>query len=177
MKGEKRETKICKYCKTEIPTGAKVCPNCRKKQGGKLKWIFLAIIVICIAATAMGGGEDGGNGKARTVSEKKKITYKKYHVNEMVKDLEENAANASDKYKGKYLQITGKLENIDSDMAYITLGSNNTISLTFVQCYIKDEAQEEAVKKMSKGDRVTLKGKCTDVGEVMGYALDIDKIR
>ena len=33
MKKEKPTTKICKYCKTEIPYGAKVCPQCRKKQG------------------------------------------------------------------------------------------------------------------------------------------------
>lgn len=29
----KNETKICKYCQTEIPKKAKVCPQCRKKQG------------------------------------------------------------------------------------------------------------------------------------------------
>ena len=28
------ETKVCKHCQTEIPKKAKVCPNCRKKQGG-----------------------------------------------------------------------------------------------------------------------------------------------
>lgn len=31
---EEKETKVCKYCKSEIPKKAKVCPNCRKKQGG-----------------------------------------------------------------------------------------------------------------------------------------------
>ena len=30
------ETKLCKHCKSEIPKGAKVCPNCRKKQGGTI---------------------------------------------------------------------------------------------------------------------------------------------
>ncbi len=34
MGKEKPTTKICKHCKTEIPYGAKVCPQCRKKQGG-----------------------------------------------------------------------------------------------------------------------------------------------
>lgn len=29
---------------------------------------------------------------------------------------------------------------------------------------------------MTKGETVTLKGKCTDVGEVFGYSLDIDEI-
>lgn len=31
---EKKETKLCKYCQTEIPRRAKVCPNCKRKQGG-----------------------------------------------------------------------------------------------------------------------------------------------
>lgn len=31
---EKKETKLCKYCQTEIPKKAKVCPNCKRKQGG-----------------------------------------------------------------------------------------------------------------------------------------------
>lgn len=52
------DTKLCKYCKTEIPKKAKVCPNCRKKQGGKLKWIIVAIVVIIIIAAMTGGGSD-----------------------------------------------------------------------------------------------------------------------
>ncbi len=53
-----KDTKLCKYCKTEIPKKAKVCPNCRKKQGGKLKWILIAIVVIVIIAAMAGGGSD-----------------------------------------------------------------------------------------------------------------------
>lgn len=40
MGKEKPATKTCKHCKTEIPAGAKVCPQCRKKQGGALKWVI-----------------------------------------------------------------------------------------------------------------------------------------
>ena len=53
------ETKVCKYCKTEIPKGAKVCPNCRKKQGGIGKWIGIAVVVIILfAALGSCGGSD-----------------------------------------------------------------------------------------------------------------------
>lgn len=51
-----KETKLCKHCQTEIPKKAKVCPNCRKKQGGKLKWIIIAVAAIIIIASAAGGG-------------------------------------------------------------------------------------------------------------------------
>lgn len=51
-------TKVCKYCKTEIPKDAKVCPNCRKKQGGIGKWIVIAVIVVALIAAISGGEED-----------------------------------------------------------------------------------------------------------------------
>lgn len=52
------ETKLCKHCKSEIPKAAKVCPNCRKKQGGIGKWIIIGIVVVIFLAVAFGGGDD-----------------------------------------------------------------------------------------------------------------------
>lgn len=54
----KQGTKLCKYCKTEIPAGAKICPNCKKKQGGVLKWIIIAFVAICIIGVASGGNDN-----------------------------------------------------------------------------------------------------------------------
>lgn len=58
MSKEKSTTKICKYCQTEIPYRAKVCPQCRKKQGGVLKWVIIGFVVICIIGAAAGGKDD-----------------------------------------------------------------------------------------------------------------------
>lgn len=58
MGKENQATKTCKHCKTEIPAGAKVCPQCRKKQGGALKWVIIAIVVIGIIGSAAGGKDD-----------------------------------------------------------------------------------------------------------------------
>lgn len=52
------ETKLCKHCKSEIPKAAKVCPNCKKKQGGFGKWIVIGIVVIVLLAAVFGGGDD-----------------------------------------------------------------------------------------------------------------------
>lgn len=52
----KEGTKLCKHCKTEIPAAAKVCPNCRKKQGGILKWIIIGFVALVIIGAAAGGG-------------------------------------------------------------------------------------------------------------------------
>lgn len=41
--------KICKHCKSKMPMDAKVCPQCRKKQGigaGKIVLIVVAVFVV-----------------------------------------------------------------------------------------------------------------------------------
>ena len=56
------ETKKCKYCQTDIPKKAKVCPNCKKnlKSHGCLASIsiFLCVIVVCIFIAALSGSKD-----------------------------------------------------------------------------------------------------------------------
>ena len=54
------ETKVCKHCQTEIPKKAKVCPNCRKKQGGILKWIVIVIVAIAMISAFTGGDDEKG---------------------------------------------------------------------------------------------------------------------
>lgn len=48
-KYEKEKTKLCKYCQSEVPCKAKVCPHCQKKlKGGKLKWFIIVLIAILL---------------------------------------------------------------------------------------------------------------------------------
>lgn len=175
------KTKKCKYCKTEISADAKVCPQCRKKlKGGKFKWILLTLIILCAIGAVTGGSNSNSSTKStNSTSSKKEDIPKEYtsvSVNDMMADLDNNAMGASDKYKDKYLEITGKLTNIDASGKYIDLMADGDFEIIGVQCYIKNDEQKTKVASMTKGETVTLKGKCTDVGEVFGYSLDIDEI-
>lgn len=55
---ENSKTKQCKYCKSEISANAKICPNCKKKQSGKMKWIIIVAIVIIFIAAIAGTSND-----------------------------------------------------------------------------------------------------------------------
>ena len=180
-------TKKCKYCKTEIPADAKVCPQCRKKlKGGKLKWIVLVILIGAIIGAVAGENNPESGGSSTTTatssaSEEKQdtsvpIEYTSVSVNDMMTQLSDNALGASDKYKGQYLEITGRLGTIDSSGKYISLYPDDEFAIIGVQCQIKNDDQKAKVAAMKTGDTVTLKGKCTSVGEVLGYSLDIDEI-
>lgn len=179
------KTKKCKHCKMDIPKDAKICPHCRKKQkSGILKWVVL-ILIIGVVIGAVTGEDKSTDSTAKqteaTASDSQKqesesIEYTSVSVNDMMDALNNNAMGASDKYKGKYLEITGKLTNIDAAGKYIDLMADGDFEIIGVQCYIKNDDQKAKIASMPKGDTVTLKGKCTDVGEVLGYSLDIDEI-
>ena len=54
---ENQKAKLCKHCKTELPTGAKVCPNCKKKQGGIVKWIIIGVVAIAVIGGVAGNSD------------------------------------------------------------------------------------------------------------------------
>ncbi len=82
MAWNKTKTKLCKHCKTEIPGDAKVCPNCKKKQGGIGKIILIVAIVLVVVGIiggALGSKEEEGPKKVNnnsSVSEGKEETSK-----------------------------------------------------------------------------------------------------
>ncbi|SDA79860.1 tRNA_anti-like [Butyrivibrio sp. INlla18] len=179
--------KPCKHCGQMMAKSAKVCPNC----GGKNKppffkrpWfiILCVLIVLGIIGSAGGGSKSsnsGGSSSGTTNTEKveEKIEYTHYDVTEMMDDLDGNAMKAQNKYKGQYIEITGRLNVVDSDGKYISLTkADDEWAILGVTCYIKNDDQKNKVMEMSIGDTVTLRGKCTDVGEVLGYYLDIAEI-
>lgn len=79
------ETKLCKHCKSEIPKAAKVCPNCRKKQGRFGKWIVIGIVVIILLAAVFGGGDD----KPKKVENKTASTQQGENDNNKEADTQE----------------------------------------------------------------------------------------
>ena len=170
MENKENEVKKCKHCQSDIPKKAKICPNCRKKQGGKLKFIIAWIFLIIIAIALIGGGEDSSK------KEEKDIEYNKVDIQAMYDDLENNPAAAAEKYKDTYIEFSGSMDVIDSDLAYIGVMPTEGFHIVSVRCDLKDDAQKDFVKNAAKGDVVTVKGKCTEVGEILGYTVDVKEL-
>lgn len=189
----------CKSCGAEIATSAKACPNCGAKNKKPIFkrvwfWVLAVLLVLGIAGSAGGSGSETSTTPANNAStsqneqtasedvnteapQEEVIEYAEVTTDELSDALEANAMNASDTYKGNYFAVTGRLSNIDASGKYIGLVDiNDEWSFNVIQCYIKSEEQLEKVKAMTTDDTVTVRGKITDVGELMGYSLDIDSI-
>lgn len=176
----------CKHCGQEIAASAKVYPHCGGKNKPPIykRWWFIAIIVIIVLAAIGGSGSSDSSGSTSSTATSKTavssssseaaIEYTAYTVTELSEDLNSNALKAADKYKGQYVELTGRLSVIDSNGKYVSIvDSTDEWAITGVQCYIKNDEQKQVVMDMSIGDEIVVKGKITDVGEVLGYFLDM----
>ena len=156
----------------------------QKKPIYKRTW-FIALMVILILGligSMFGGGEESTNNTSSTSSSsqtEKKVEYKKISINKLIKDLEKNPAKAKNKYNGKNLAVVGVVNNIDSDASYISIRGtgDNEYSMYYVQAYTQNEKQEKAILNFDNGTKVVIKGTITDVGEVMGYSMDMASIK
>lgn len=157
-----QETKVCKHCQSEIPKKAKVCPNCRKKQGGIFKWVLIAVVVLFFIGAIFGSGDDSGSDskpqKVGDVSEStqendmekddtKKDTKNQFSVGEIVetanlritfvsaKEYQTDYEFLQPKEGYVYYEMEFEVENISDTDQYVT-------SWDFV-CYADDYDMEQ----------------------------------
>lgn len=100
------------------------------------------------------------------------------NVSQMLSDLNENEMRAQKKYAGKWFEIVGTLGGMDSEGEYFSL-EGGLFGLLSVHCKIPKTKRTELTNilaDMSKGDRIAVKGKITDMGEIMGYDVTVVEI-
>jgi|GEM_PF-390040 len=157
----------------------------RKKNKVWLTVIGISLLCIIISVIGIAFTDDNSNTNtssnvATTENVNAEVIQKTpivVTVGQLINELNNNALNASNSYKGQYVELTGKLSSIDSSGEYISLSPlDDDYSLYAVMCYIKEE-HLETVSKLEIGQLVTVTGTITDVGEVMGYSLDVDTIK
>ena len=94
---------------------------------------------------------------------------------QLLDELETNAAAAKDTYQGQNIEVTGIVVNIDASGEYLSIAPDQ-YSFYRIQCFIKNSQQLSILKTLASGQTVTIRGLCTDVGEILGYLVDIDEI-
>lgn len=111
------ETKKCKHCQIDIPKKAKVCPHCRRKQGGKLKWVALfAVAVAVIAFLAIPSESPDSSGYADEGLET--LSESEYKARCETISYENIMRNPGD-YENRYVVFSGEVSQVlESDNLY-----------------------------------------------------------
>lgn len=128
-----------------------------------------------MALFAIGFAASDDSDSSNVVSEDVPTSMESVTAEQMLSDLEQNPMRAQKLYSDKWFEIVGTLGNMDSEGKYFSLEGPD-FSLISVQCQIPRDKKEEFTNKlinMSKGARISVKGKVTDMGEVMGYKVAI----
>ena len=165
----------CKTCGADIASSAKSCPSCGAKNKKSIftKWWFWVIVVI-IAVVAVGGGSSSSD---KTNSTQQATNVEETAINngtaqteevivitaeDLAKAFEDNEINANKLYKDKMVEVTGEVSDIGEALGstYITLEAGEEFALTQAQCFFKNEEQINKIAELSKGDTVTVIGKC-----------------
>lgn len=150
---------------------------------GKMKkgliGVLSAIVVIGGLAGCGGSSNSGSKPSSSASTMAKQKSYAAADIDVLIQQAKENAAAAGKNYKKKDLKITGGvISNIDSDLKYLTLKGSDNFSMIQVRCDIdkKNKNLQDSVLKTKKGQEVVVYGNIKDVGDIMGYSMQLDKI-
>jgi hypothetical protein len=156
----------------------------------KILTALAALIVIIIAVSAGGGGsEDDTNASNSTDTSTsapkantppKKAAPKPSIVTTskaMIAVLEGNALKAKQQFDDKQVTVSGFVGSIDASGKYFALDPEpDAVIFTGVQIQIDDKFKDQ-VANFTKGQKITVTGKVTNVGEVIGYQIDAETIK
>ena len=142
-----------------------------------MKKYFYSMLVMAMFAIGFAASDDT---ESDSVAEDEVPTeFMKATVETMLSDLSQNEMRAQKKYGGKYMEVTGTLGSMDSEGEYFSL-DDNSFGILDIHCKIPKNKREIITDKlinMEKGDMIVVKGKITDMGEIMGYNLTVIDVR
>lgn len=182
-----KETKLCKHCQTEIPKKAKICPNCKKKQGGIVKWIVIALVILSIiGATTKQKDTDDSQKTNQDIQNTPTIIKEENKISqENQEDKQENIVRQNkfekelEQYNsGEYFYITlDDLSKYHANMVgvkiYCIIEVNevekDVIQSTITDGYMKSNfnTTKDYTEVIKSGDSIAIMG---EVGEFKDYS-------
>jgi hypothetical protein len=193
---------ICKHCGQPISDKSKVCPFC----GGNVKipfydktWfhILLALIIFTgidyvirnpnpepmvyrtpIVESA-GASSQSSVDSGEETDKQETAEYSSESLFKMIDMVENYPIKAEEEYTGKYIQVSGYLDIVDSDGKYFTIVSDpDDFTLLDNIHWSMDKGSDvyNFIKDAKKGSYITVCGEITDVGETIYYMGDAHSV-
>ena len=132
-------------------------------------------IFLIMPLTGCSASTDSSDSSSDSASEAPAEPAVDVTAEKLISDLEGNALNAKTTWENKRVRITGIVYNIDASGDYFSLRGDDEFSFTNVTIDI-DESLVGAVSAFTIGQKVTVTGTISDVGEIMGYSVDAESI-
>lgn len=106
------------------------------------------------------------------------INYTLVSMQQLYDELHSNALRAKNTYEDMYIVTVGVLVGVDNDGEYFTIHDpyDDRTWMDNLLCDITTENQLQTLVNLDEGDIVTVRGKVTTVGEVLGYSIDLDQL-
>lgn len=193
---------ICKHCGQPISDKSKICPFC----GGNVKipfydktWFHILLVLIIFAGIdyvirnpdpeptvyrtpiveSAGASSQSSVGSGEETDEQETAEYSSESLSKMIDMVEDYPIKAEEEYTGKYIQVSGYLDTIDSDGKYFTIVSDPddfTLLDNIHWSMDKDSDVYDFIKDAKKGSYITVYGEITDVGETIYYIGDAHSV-
>lgn len=138
--------------------------NNKQKKFYQKKWFWIVLGVVLIIAIA--NSDSSENTTTNPTNTSPNTTTQVEQPKEAIKvtatilagDYESNEIAADQKYKGKFVEITGTLKSIEAMLGsqFITIEGNQILS--DIQCFF-DKSKESELATLIKGKSITVRGK------------------
>jgi hypothetical protein len=154
-----------------LPVTDDIIKNKLKISLSKGLKIFLIIVLLAIAGSLASKNSPtqtpstSNNAPVENVQKTPELTVTAIKLSE---DYKANEVSADAKYKGKFIEVSGVIDNIAKDIMdtpYVTL-KTDTYSIVGVQCMFEKESEPQ-LATLSKGKSITLQG------EVSGKMMNV----
>ena len=97
-------------------------------------------------------------------------------IDDMFSDLNSNAYNANVSYKDNYIEVSGKVSEIDPNGEYFILVSDAAEGEQVVKCIPTGAEALSGLTEISIGGRAVVSGKVTEVDVEKGFSLDVSSV-
>lgn len=193
---------ICKHCGQPISDKSKICPFC----GGNVKipfydktWFHILLVLIIFAGIdyvirnpdpepmvyrtpvveSAGASSQSSVDSGEETDEQETAEYSSESLSKMIDMVEDYPIKAEEEYTGKYIQVSGYLDTVDSDGKYFTIVSDlDDFTLLDNIHWSMDKGSDvyNFIKDAKKGSYITVCGEITDVGETIYYMGDAHSV-